>query len=114
LEGLVAQHIRAWIAYANTEDTLSFWRTRGSSEVDLILYGESGMYAIQVKNARTLHPRDFAGLSAFAHDYPEATTVLLYRGSRRLAERGVLCLPCEDFLLSLTPETSFADIVKVS
>ena len=34
LEGLVAEHLRTWIAYANTRDTLSYWRTRSGSEVD--------------------------------------------------------------------------------
>ena len=43
LEGLVAQHLRAWIAYSNRDDTLSFWRTRTGNEVDFVLYGESGL-----------------------------------------------------------------------
>ena len=97
LEGLVAQHLRAWIAYSNRDDTLSFWRTRAGNEVDFVLYGESGLYAIEVKSSATLHPRDFSGRRAFTEDYPVATPVLLYRGPRRLRERGVLCLPCEPF-----------------
>ena len=31
LEGLVAEHLRTWIAYANTRDTLSYWRTRSAA-----------------------------------------------------------------------------------
>ena len=58
LEGLVAAHLRAWIAYSGTDDKLYFWRTRSGSEVDLIMYGESGLFAIEVKNSRTVHPRD--------------------------------------------------------
>ena len=111
LEGLVAQHLRAWIANANRDDSLSFWRTRAGNEVDFVLYGESGMFAIEVKSSATLHPRDFSGLRAFTQDYPVATPVLLYRGPRRIRERGVLCLPCEPFLRALTPERSFADIL---
>ena len=114
LEGLVAQHLRAWIAYAGTDDTLSFWRTRGGSEVDFVLYGQSGMYAIEVKNRTTPHPRDLSGLRAFADDYPEATPLLLYRGSRRLLERNVLCLPCEPFLRSLTPRRPFAEVLETT
>jgi len=111
LEGLVAQHLRAWIAYANRDDTLSFWRTSAGNEVDFVLYGESGLFAIEVKSSATLHPRDFNGLRAFTQDYPVTTPVLLYRGPRRIRERGVLCLPCEPFLRALTPERSFADIL---
>jgi len=111
LEGLVAQHLRAWIAYANRDDSLSFWRTRAGNEVDFVLYGESGLFAIEVKSSATLHPRDFSGLRAFMQDYPVATPVLLYRGPRRIQERGVLCLPCGHFLRALTPERTFADIL---
>ena len=111
LEGLVAQHLRAWIAYANHDDTLSFWRTSAGNEVDFVLYGESGLFAIEVKSSATLHPREFNGLRAFTQDYPEATPVLLYRGPRRIRERGVLCLPCESFFRALTPERSFADVL---
>ena len=111
LEGLVAQHLRAWIAYANRTDTLSFWRTRAGNEVDFVLYGESGLFAIEVKSSTTLHPRDFSGLRAFTDDYPIATPVLLYRGPRRIQERGVLCLPCEPFLRTLTPTRSFPEVL---
>ena len=111
LEGLVAQHLRAWIAYSSRDDTLSFWRTGAGNEVDFVLYGESGLFAIEVKSSATLHPRDFNGLRAFMQDYPIATPVLLYRGPRRIRERGVLCLPCEPFLRALIPESPFADIL---
>jgi hypothetical protein len=44
LEGPVAEHLRTWVAYANTRDTLSYWRKRSGSEVDFVPYGESGLY----------------------------------------------------------------------
>ena len=110
LEGLVAEHLRTWIAYAKTRDTLSYWRTRSGSEVDFVLYGESGLYALEVKNSSTLHPGDLNGLRAFAQDYPEATPILLYRG-RRVLERDILCLPCDSFLRSLNPQSPFEAVV---
>ena len=76
-----------------------------------MLYGESGLFAHEVKSGATLHPRDFNGLRAFTQDYPITTPVLLYRGPHRIRERGVLCLPCEPFLRALTPERSFTDIL---
>lgn len=111
LEGLVAQHLRAWVAYGGRDDTLGFWRTRSGSEVDFVLYGESGLFALEVKNHGTVHPRDLTGLRAFCLDYPEAKPVLLYRGSRRYLEGDVLCLPCGDFLVSLRPDRPFRDIL---
>ncbi len=45
----------------------------------------------------------FKGLEAFAEDYLEATPLLLYRGKERHQERGILCLPVEEFLLRVHP-----------
>ena len=47
--------------------------------------------------------KDFAGLKAFASDYPEARRFMLYRGADRFLRDGVLCLPVEDFLRALDP-----------
>jgi len=103
LEGLVAQHLRAWIAYSNARLALHFWRTKAGLEVDFVVYGEGGFWALEVKNAARVQPRDVRGLLAFREDYPSATTALLYRGSERLMVNGVLCLPVDQFLRSLRP-----------
>jgi predicted AAA+ superfamily ATPase len=103
LEGLVAQHLRAWIDYSGSDFTLSFWRTKGGNEVDFVVYGPDGFWAIEVKHTATIRPADLRGLRAFQEDYPEATLRLLYRGTEALDLDGILCLPCEDFLLGLVP-----------
>jgi len=103
LEGLVAQHLRAWIDYSASDLTLHFWRTRGGLEVDFVLYGAYGLFAIEVKNTARLHPKDLRSLESFKRDYPESEAYLLYRGKERLMKGDVLCLPCEEFLLSLQP-----------
>jgi uncharacterized protein len=41
LEGLVAEHLRAWNAYSGDRSTLYFWRTKSGNEVPFILYGEN-------------------------------------------------------------------------
>lgn len=46
---------------------------------------------------------DLRGLLTFRADYPESRGFLLYRGKDRLLRDGILCLPCEDFLLQLAP-----------
>ena len=54
LEGLVAQHLRAWISYRNRKNSLYFWRTKAGNEVDFIIYGEDGLCAIEVKTSRNI------------------------------------------------------------
>jgi predicted AAA+ superfamily ATPase len=103
LEGLVAQHLRAWCDYAPGGHRLFYWRTRSQVEVDLIVYGAGGIDAIEVKNSARIRPEDLRGLKAFADDYPAARLTLLSRARERLVIDGVTCLPVEDFLVGLTP-----------
>ena len=102
LEGLVAQHLRAWNDYSGHEHTISFWRTKAGLEVDFIVYGPKHFYAIEVKNSAKIHSADIKPLQAFLEDYPMAKAILLYRGTEQLKEKNVLCLPCKDFLQNLT------------
>lgn len=104
LEGLVAQHLRAWCDFAQGDHHLYYWQTRSQVEVDFVIYGESGIYAIEVKNAARIRPEDLRALRAFGEDYPSSQRVLLYRGRDRLHRDGILCIPCAEFLAQLTPE----------
>jgi uncharacterized protein len=106
LEGLVAQHLRAWIDYSGRDFKLHFWRTRSGVEVDFVIYGADGLFAIEAKNTARMQSQDLRGLRAFREDYPESRAYLLYRGKERLMKDGVLCLPCEEFLLALQPRQS--------
>ena len=103
LEGLVGQHLRAWIEYSGSDARLYYWRTRSGVEVDFVLYGREGLLAIGVKSASRLRPEDFRPLQAFQSDYPQSTAILLYRGTEPLLVDGVHCLPCEAFLKAMTP-----------
>jgi predicted AAA+ superfamily ATPase len=103
LEGLVAQHLRAWNSYRGDPNVLYYWRTRAGAEVDFVLYGSDGFWAIEVKNSAHVHPQDVRSLAAFRSDYPEATALLLHRGRERLEIDGVMCLPCDEFLRGLQP-----------
>jgi predicted AAA+ superfamily ATPase len=103
LEGLVAQHLHAWCNYSQPKHTLHYWQTRSRSEVDFVIYGESGLYALEVKNAKRVDGSDLTALKHFAEDYPQAKRYLLYRGEDRLSRDGVLCVPVERFLLELKP-----------
>ena len=103
LEGLVLQHLRAWIGYGNADCRIHFWRTRGGSEVDFVLYGADGFHAIEVNNGRSLRPADLRGIETFHRDYPEAAPLLLYRGSETLERDGIRCVPVDRFLRELVP-----------
>lgn len=103
LQGLVAQHLRAWIAYSGADLQLQTWRTRSGVEVDFVLYGTEGFWAIEVKNSAKIRPADLRGLRSFMEDHPETQAVLLYRGERRLRKGKVLCMPVERFLADLRP-----------
>lgn len=103
LEGLVAQHLRAWVAYSGEDHALAYWRTRAGVEVDFVVYGPRGFWAIEVKNATTVRPADLRGLRAIRDEYPECRPLLLYRGHDRLSITGIACLPVEAFLQGLLP-----------
>ena len=103
LEGLVAQHLRAWLDYSSFSAKLYYWRTRAGSEVDFVIYGEEGFWAIEVKNSKKVHSLDLRALNSFVQDYPECTPILLYRGEETLKINNITCFPCADFLQKLTP-----------
>ena len=105
LEGLVAQHLRAWIAYTAGDLDLYYWRTRSGVEVDFIVYGDTDFFAVEVKNTDRVRADDLRGLRAFVDEYPECLPLLLHRGADRLEIGGIPCWPVGDFLSRLRPGT---------
>ena len=103
LEGLVAQHLRAWLAYGGLDAKLFYWRTRSGVEVDFVLYGSAGFWAIEVKNVSRVHPEHLRGLQAFGEDYPQAELILLFRGARAERRGRMRILPIDTFLRHLIP-----------
>jgi len=103
LEGLVAQHLRAWASYGGGKQTLSFWRTHSGTEVDFVVYGPDGFWGIEVKHASKILDKDLKSLRSFLEDYPEAKALFLYQGKERLKKGKILCLPAGDFLIQLKP-----------
>ena len=82
LETLVLQQLRALNDALDLGYSLSYWRTQGGSEVDFVIYGERGLFALEVKQSRSMRGRDLTGLRAFLEDYPMARCALIYGGSR--------------------------------
>ena len=103
LEGLVAQHLRAWIAYSGGDHELFYWRTRAGVEVDFVVYGATHFLAVEVKHSDRVRPADLRGLKSFVDDYPECKPLLLYRGAHKLDVDGIPCWPVDDYLANLRP-----------
>jgi predicted AAA+ superfamily ATPase len=107
LEGLIAQHLRAWIDFQEEEYKLYFWRTRSGLEIDFIIYGKDYFLAIEVKNNSHISSKDIKGLKAFKKDYPECRPILLFRGKEKIIHQGIECIPIEEFLPNLSPDSFY-------
>jgi len=103
IEGLVLQHLIAWIDYSNIGEKVYYWRTKSGLEVDFIIYGENEFVAIEVKNSDKVNPKELKGLKNFNEDYPEARLLFLYRGTEKLKKGNILVMPVEIFLKQLIP-----------
>jgi len=106
LEGLIAQHLRIWVMAQVENHQFSFWRTRSGLEVDFIIYGPKGFWAIEVKRNSHLSPTDVRGIKAFQDEYPEAKCCILYGGLRKEIYHDILCIPVEEFLKTIDPDQS--------
>lgn len=104
LEGLVAQHLRAWISHNDHADKLYYWRNYSGSEVDFVVYGGRSFAAIEVKNSVRIRSEDLKGLKSFLGLYPKAAGLVLYRGSERLMVDKIMCEPVTSFLPRLRPK----------
>lgn len=104
LEGLVAQHLRSWVLAQNQPHSLSFWRTQTKLEVDFIIYGPKGFWAIEVKRSPNLGPDDVRALLAFKEEYPEARCFFVIPGKRKEIYRGFPVIPMEEFLQGIVPD----------
>ncbi len=102
-ENLVISEVYKSNIYGGFGYALHFWRTRSGVEVDFIVYGSEGIFAIEVKNSARVQPQDVKNLRAFKEDYPKSKAYFLYRGKERLVKDGVHCIPCAEFLGALRP-----------
>lgn len=104
IEGLVAQHLRSWVQAQDRPHSLSFWRTQTQLEVDFVIYGPRGFWAIEVKRSSNLGPDDVRALQAFKEEYPEAHCLIVAPGKREEVYRGFSIIPMDQFLLNMTPD----------
>ncbi len=105
LEGLVAQHLRSWVLSQEEPHSLSYWRTQTRLEVDFVIYGPKGFWAIEVKRSASLGPDDVRAMLAFQEEYPEATCffVIMENIGRNETYKGFPIISAERFLLGIHP-----------
>jgi len=101
LETLVFQELMAVNGLHRLGYELYYWRTANGQEVDFILYGESGLIAIEVKRAAKIRTKELRGLKAFARDYPQASLYLFYGGDKKMFIENITLLPIEKALADL-------------
>lgn len=102
LETIILQNILAINDALHLEYEIHFWRTSNGLEVDFILYGPSGLHAIEIKRSRSLAKRDLMGLKAFQKEYPEAVCWIVYGGDQKQYLEGINAIPFAEFLASLS------------
>ncbi len=104
LETLIFQELRAWRDYALPDHSLNYWRTHQGHEIDFVLYGESGLFAFEVKRKNNLQKKDLKSLSIFKEEFPPAQLFCLYGGKKSLKIGDVRCVPIPHFLRRTLPE----------
>ncbi len=90
--------------YRRDKHELFYWRTRSQLEVDFVVYGATGLWAIEVKNTASVRSQDLKPLKSFRDDYPECVPIFVYRGPERLLVDGVLCVSGDEFLRQIDRE----------
>ncbi|MDP2662697.1 MAG: DUF4143 domain-containing protein, partial [Dehalococcoidia bacterium] len=98
VETLMFQNLAAVNDALDLGYKLHYWRTTAGQEVDFILYGPRGLIAIEVKRDSRPRPEAFAGLKAFAADYPQARRILAYGGDRHYHADGIEVWPLAGIL----------------
>ena len=96
LEHLVIQELKAWLAYNERDESLSYWRTHTGLEVDAVV-GDVRL-PIEIKSVEEVLPRHLKGLKSFAEDYPSARLMIVSLDPFNRRMGNVECIHVLDFL----------------
>ncbi len=101
IETLVFQTLRAENANRELGYDMFFWRTHDDREVDIVMYGERGLHAFEIKRSGRFRESDLAALQLFCSDYPAARGHFLYGGTRRYTFDRIEVVPLAEVLPEL-------------
>ncbi|MGZ3779716.1 MAG: hypothetical protein ACXVCY_03710 [Pseudobdellovibrionaceae bacterium] len=71
---------------------------QAKQEVDLVLYGEKGLHAIEVKRSDRIRKEEFESLQLFKKDYPMAQLHFVFGGNDAKIVDDIFIWPLEKFL----------------
>jgi predicted AAA+ superfamily ATPase len=98
IETLILQELMALNDYLNLDYSCYYWRTSNNIEVDFVFYGSNGLLAVEVKRSSRFNEEMLKGLKTFKSDYPEARTVFVYGGNKKMNFQNIEVIPIVDFL----------------
>ncbi len=101
LETLFLQELVALNGGLDLGYHIYYWRTSNGKEVDFVLYGPKGLFAIEVKKTSRITSEMLSGLKLFVTDYPMAKAYFVYTGSRRMYEDRIEMIPILEALKNL-------------
>ncbi|MCC6809254.1 MAG: ATP-binding protein [Deltaproteobacteria bacterium] len=107
-EHFIFMELRAAIDYLDPLQALTYWRSLSQLEVDFIVRRGDRLIAIEAKATKRASKKDFAGLRAFAEDFPKARKLCVCREDvARTTDDGVEVLPYRAFLQQLWSGSCF-------
>jgi predicted AAA+ superfamily ATPase len=98
-EHFIIQEIIAYLSYTQSDEKLSYWRTSGGFEVDVII--GHGRVAIEIKSSKEVNSRHLKGLKAFSDDFPEARKIVVSMDINKRIMSGIEIIPVNEFLKML-------------
>lgn len=96
LEHLVIQEIIAYIGYADSKHSLSYWRTTSGYEVDAVI--GNARIAIEVKSTEEVQSYHTKGLKAFSEEFPDCRLIIVSMDKHPRRLNGIDVLPVQIFL----------------
>ncbi|MBF0107126.1 MAG: ATP-binding protein [Deltaproteobacteria bacterium] len=95
-ENFILMELLAHRSYTEKDYAISFWRTKGGSEVDFVL--GNAEVAIEVKGTDRPRPADLKGLTLFKEEYrPKKAIVVCQEKAQRLTTEGIHIFPWQVF-----------------
>ncbi len=93
-EGMVVEEILRQLNALGAAHEYSYYRTNGGAEVDLVLEGDFGRVAIEIKHASSVNARDLRGLRDFVSEHKARLGLVITNDSTtRQYEENLLGLP---------------------
>lgn len=98
LEQFVAQELRAYLSYKNSDQKLCYWRSTSQKEVDFIV---GAALALEVKSTHNVGQRDLSGLKALREEKLIKRFMVVCDEPIERTSDGIQILPWRSFLTKL-------------